>query len=255
MNKGLKITFGILGGIIGSAALMWAILPGLPAYIYAKNKYSHINQTISDEELIHSKPGADFQEVSVYGLSLKLPPDMVPSKADDPHPSIYVSQDSPKSAVGFMAEQNPDPPFEMLAENRYTPEQVETGMRGIDLKKPENNYEFFDLTYRLTPSRFRLTKHGASPFFISIAKAKETFFDEVESVYSFETEKGIGFILLYKLPEGKSKNYKLVTELYDKQNLNRAAHALISSPSYDLAKQIAYSAEIVPLTEADMAKE
>lgn len=253
MNKGLKITAAVVGGIAVTAGLLWAFLPGLPAYIYAKRNYSHINETISEEALIHSKPGEDFREVSCYGLSLMLPPDMQPSKPDDPHPYLYVTQDSPKSGIVFMKEQDPDPPFEMLSEKGYTAEQVEKGMRGIDLKKPENNYEFYDLTYRLTAHTFRLGKHGITPFFISMAKGKELLFDEIESAVRYDTEHGKGFLLVYKLPEGSSRNYKLVVELYDRENLNRAAHAMISSPSYDLAKQIAYSADIVPLTEADMS--
>ncbi len=252
MKKWLKVTLGTVGGIAVTAGFLWAFLPGLPAYLYAKSKYSHINETIQEAELIHSEPGADFIEISAYGLSLKVPPEMQPYKKDDPHPHAFVTQDQPKTGVVFTQAKDPDPPFEMIAENRYTPEQVETGMRGIDLKKPENNYEFFDLTYRLTAGKFRLGKHGATPFFISMAKAKELLFDAIESAYTLETEHGKGFLLIYKFPEGNNKNYKLVAELYDKQNLNRQAQAIIASPSYDLAKQIAYSAEIVPLTEADM---
>ena len=252
MHKGLKIVCCTVGGIAAAAGLLWAILPGLPAYLYAKRHYSHINETICEEELIHSAPGEDFREVSCYGLSLKLPPDMQPNKPDDPNPNIFVTQDKPKTGLIFMTEKDPDPPFEMLTEKGFTAEQVEKGMRGIDLKKPENNYEFYDLTYRLTAQTFRIGKHGATPFFISMAKGKELLFDEIESVYRYDTEHGKCFLLLYRLPEGKSQNYKLVVELYDRENLNRAAHAMISSPSYDLAKRIAYSAEIVPLTEADM---
>lgn len=252
MTKWLKITLGTLGGIALTGGILWALFPGLPVRIYAKKNYLHIDETIHEEDLLHAEPGDDFREVSVYGLSLKLPPDMLPSNPDDPHPHLFATQKTPKSGVGFMTEKNPDPPFEMLSEKGFTQEQVDKGMRGINLKKPENNYEFYDFTYHLTSSTYRLGKHGTWKFFISMAKGKEVLFDTIDSVYPLETEHGKGFILLYKLPEGKSPNYKLVAELYDKENLNRCAHALISSPSYELAKQIAYSAEIVPLTEADM---
>ena len=252
MRKWLKITLGTLDGISAAAVLMWAVLPGLPVYFYAKKHYQYIDKSIKDEKLVHAEPGENFKKISAYGLSLLVPPDFMPTDPEAPNPYLFTTQNSPKSGIAFMAEKDPNPPAEMYEEDRFTPEEVEKGMKGIDLKKPENNYEFYDLTYRLTADKIRLTKHGTWPFFISMAKGKEVLFDAIDSAYSFETEHGKGFIILYQQPEGKSQNYKIVAELYDKENLNRAAHAIISSPSYELAKQIAYSAEIVPLTEADM---
>lgn len=61
--------------------------------------------------------------------------------------------------------------------------------------------------------------------------------------YPLETAHGIGYYTLYGEPNGTRKDYSILVELYDKEDKNRCASAIISAGTLEDAVRIANSAD------------
>jgi len=64
-------------------------------------------------------------------------------------------------------------------------------------------------------------------------------------VYPFETDNAIGFIQLLSLPSEKRNSYKMIVELYSKDNLNNCFSAMVGSDDFTTVQQIVNSAKLL----------
>lgn len=263
MKKVLKIT----GIIVGSLAILVLLADvfgtQLAAKIYVSKKYEHYNCTLSEFPYDEVKTPENWKTIECEGMTLKVPDEIHQLSPDDENSAkrrlFTDAEKNPDTAVMFVEQLEME--FTELFEGESTyfeRSDVEKAMKSAGYEYPKNMYEFYNFVYNVTPKDFGIIKHGKSPMFmISVANSKDTLYgamtagrhlsdaDVCGEVYSFETEKAVGFFTLYGVPSEKNKNkYSYLVELYDKENLNKSNSVIVKSTDKNTALEIAVSAEI-----------
>ena len=250
MHKGLKIVLGILGGLAAAVLLTWLIAPGLPVRIFTNKMFSYQNTVLGDYPYAELGTPSDYKPVTELGLQLMLPQSA--EKLDKATSlKIYSNKDTKPEgeetlAVAFL-DHSATEDMELIGEKGFTQEEFDRGIRGIRRKKPENNYESWDMLYNITPSEYNIHKHGTWKFYFQLMRMKEELYPAVGQVgYHFENETAKGFVFEYGKPGADSSNYALLIELYGTDDPDCCHGALIKSKDYDMLKKIANSARVVP---------
>ena len=250
MRRGLKIFLGIIGVLAAAGLLFWLVFPGLPMYLLTNRLCSYRDSVLGEYPYAALGTPEKSRLLTEYGLQLIVPEGVEPVNKKTSL-KIYTNKDNTAGdeaviAIAFI-DHSDTPDMELISEKGFTQEDFDRGMRGIRRKKPENNYECWDMIYNLVPAEYNYHKHGTGKFYLQVMKMKEELYPSVgEKGYHFENDTAKGFVLEYGKPDGESKNYALLIELYGKDNLNRCHGAIIKSEDYDILKQIANSARVVP---------
>ena len=251
MSKGMKWFLGIFGGFLLIALLFYIFFPGVPAIIYAKHRFEYFNTKLTPYPFEGYGTPENGKELTAFGISLTVPES---THLHDPDSSsrLYVSDGSESERVAIAFIDQDEPRFEFIGEDGFTQEEFDRGCRGLRRGKPQNNYEMWDLIYNFTPEEYNYHKHGTWRFFINLMNMKETIYPAVGGAgYPFDTENARGFCFYYGKPQGAARNYALLLELYDRENLNRKTTVLLKSEDFDILKEIVNSADIVPQEETE----
>ncbi len=256
MKKVLKIGASILGVIILAVLILFVFFPGLPTYFYAKDKYEYINVTPKDYPHADVKTPENFVETTVFGLTLSIPPELekkYPDETEGFKCGLYtdVSGESNTSII-FMENENSNKEFSLSdsiddssSKEKISVSKFNKAVEKLGLKAPENYYEFFNLVYTTSLDDFSIHKHGTSAAFLIIAEWKEMLYPSYIEVYPFETDNAIGFIQLFSLPSEERNSYKMIVELYSKNNLNHCFSAMVGSDNFTTVQQIVNSAKLL----------
>ena len=254
MKRALKISASILGVIILAVLIVFIFFPGLPTYLYAKDKYEYISVVPKEYPYADVKTPESFVETTVFGLTLSLPQELEQKYSDSKSLEGIYNDPSGESdtAVIFMDNDNLNKEFSLsdsiddsTAEDKMSVEKFNKAVEKLGLKAPENYYEFFNLVYTASLDDFSIHKHGTSAAFLIIAEWKEMLYPSYIEVYPFETDNAVGFIQLYGLPNEKGKSYVMVVELYSKNNLNNSFSAMVASDDFTTVQQIVNSAKLL----------
>lgn len=256
MKKAVKIGAVVLGVIIIAALIFFIFFPGLPAYYNIKKNYKYINEVPKEYPYADVKTPESFVEVSVHGLTLSLPPELekkYPDETEGMKSGLYVSDsEKVKTSVIFMEKNDFDSEgftlFDALddgsTEEKISAEIFRKSLEKLEIKVPENYYEFFNLVYTTSLEDFNIHTHGTKGSFIVIAEWKERLIPTFIEIYPFETDNAIGFIQLYGKPNENTNTYKMVVELYNKDNLNECFSAIVGSEDLTTVQQIVNSARL-----------
>lgn len=244
MKTGTKVFLGIVGGLLGAALLLWAIVPTLPVYLLIKHKIDPeiLNKTLIEVPYTELEIPSDYQRVSECGLSIYLPADMKLSEKAKEHLRTYRSD----AGWGIVFINHDDDPegFQFIGENGLSQKDYDRFVSAIKWEKPTTNYDMYYLIMNLTPKDIKLTKHGSWRPILEMMNSKEQFWKATgREGYPLEAENGIGYYTIYGEPNGTRKDYRILVELYDKEDKNRCASAIISADTLENAVRIANSAD------------
>lgn len=250
MRKGLKIFLGILGGIAAAALLFWLIFPGLPAYWAANRLFSYKDTVLGDYPYAELGTPADYKPLTDFGLQIMVPQSVEKIEKASSIP-VYTNRDTKPEGEALLAvafiDHSAASDMEMIGEEGFTQAQFDRGMRGIRREKPANNFECWDMLYNLTPADYNYHKHGTWTFYLQLMRMKDELYPSVGQVgYHFENDTAKGFVFEYGKPDANNDKYALLIELYGKDDPDRCHGVIIKSADYDMIKQIANSAQVVP---------
>lgn len=253
MKKSLKITGIIFGVLIILAAFMYVFGWQFLVKMYVNKKYEHINCTAKKFPYGEVPVPNDWKTIECSGMTLKVPNEVYQLHPDDESEvkrRLFADAEKDSNTAVFFLEWT-ESEFTLVNGSDYAflEKDIEKAMKSVDYKYPENTYELFDFTFNVTSKDFGIIKHGKSPMFIiAVANMKETaipaFCADCNELYSFETEKGIGFLSFYGKPRDKANKYSYLVELYDKNNLNRSNSVIVKSTDKETAFKMAESIEI-----------
>ncbi len=257
MKKALKITGIIFGVLMILAVLTYVFGLQLLAKMYVSKKYEYINCTAKEFPYGEVPVPNDWKTVECSGLTVKVPNEVYqlhPNDESEVKRRIFVDAEKDANTTVLFLEWTDWTETEFTSmfgdsETSFSEKDIEKAMKSIDYKCPENMYEFLDFTFNVTSKDFGVIKHGRSPLFtVAVANMKETlvpaYCADCNEMYSFETEKGIGFLTLYGKPNDKTNKYSYLVELYDKNNFNRSKSLIVKSTDKETAFKIAESIEI-----------
>lgn len=253
MKKGLKITGIVVGILFILAALIYVFGLQILAKTYVSKNYEHINCTTKEFPYGEVPVPTDWKTIEWSGMTLKVPNEVYQLSPDDESEvkrRIFADAEKDADTTVLFLEWRETEFTSMVddSEDSFSQKELEKLMKSVDYKCPENTYEAFDFIFNVTPKDFGIIKHGHSPLFIiTVANTKEAtipaFCADCNEFYSFETEKGIGFLTFYGRSR-KKEQYKYLVELYDKNDLNRSNSVIVSSRDKETAFKIAESLEI-----------
>lgn len=244
MKTGTKVFLGIIGGLLAAVLLLWAIVPTLPVYLLIKHKIDPeiLNRTLIAAPYTDLEIPSDYQRISERGLSISLPADMKPKETESKSLRAYRSDAG--WAIIFVNHDDDPEGFQFIGGDGLSQKDYDRFVSAIKREKPVTNYDMFYLILNLTPKDIKLTKHGSWRPILQMMNSKEQLWQSMgREGYPLETAHGIGYYTLYGEPNGTRTDYRILVELYDKEDKNRCASAIISAGTLEDAVRIANSAD------------
>ncbi len=192
-----------------------------------------------------------FHSVTERGLKLCLPDYMI--WADEDEDAVVYTNDCNASEPHAEVRVEYTDVAEMFDHNAVKPEYITEGIWAFDRSVPETEYELWDFILNLTEDDYHAVWHRFLPknaraesLYLKTVKTKNEICNKVGNVYQFENETAKGFVILNVEETHSPQLYELFLWLYDKDDLNRSCGAILVSDDFQVIKQIANSAEILP---------
>ena len=251
MKKSLKITGIIFGVLIILAVFIYVFGLQFLAKMYVNKKYEYVNCTAKEFPYGEVPVPNDWKTIEYSGLTLKVPNEVYQLYPDDEREikrRLFADAKKENTTV-YFSEWITESEYTFMDEDGLSEKDIEKAMKSIGYKCPENSYELIDFVYNVTSKDFGIIRHGKSQkFIISVANMKELLIvsscADCDELYSFETERGIGFLTYYRNPRDVDNKYTYLVQVYDKNNLNRYNLVQIKSTDNETAFKIAESIEI-----------
>lgn len=266
MKTGLKVTAIILGSIIAAGGILYCTLGGLPAKKRAERDCPNLSWTMTDYELADVRTPDDYQTVSMYGVSLKVPKDMKPAGTEGVKQRVYVSTDKLWSvmfmepyefgeldlmALGDTAEQEAEPETEQDTEKskikHLSAKLLDDYVK--DTGKPMDDwYSFFYHIYTLNPDDCNIHSYRKAEVFYLFAAAKEELLPSMcQDIWNWHTEQGDGYICIMRKPDEKQNSWRAHLELFPFDDRNTSYEAMITTPDLDSLAGIINSARLTDI--------
>lgn len=245
MNKTVKIMLAVIAVLVISVVCSAFFFSGSIAKLLIENdseNYPNIRQTVGEYEHYGEKVPDSFKEVSMYGVSLRIPENAERASEDtsDRRYHIFKSPDD-SLEVNFLKDyEEAFYGYYTFMLSMYPEEAVRKDMSCFNVDVEMNNYSMTSFIRSFTTDQIK--NNGIHSFISAMRYANvKSASCQYEQSWNFDTDGAKGFVDFIGCEDGVY-TYKLV--LYDKDDLNDIHIIKINSSNEKLIRQIIDSAKL-----------